>query len=126
MNASNSDDKASEEGEISLTVKRAKKRDIGRYIIRIDSECMKKLGIKNFDVINVRGKKVTAGIAWPIYPEDEGLEIVRLESRLQKNAGTSIDDTVHIKKTEPKIAQNIELKPIETNLRSNPRLETFI
>ena len=74
---------------ISLRVQKAKKRDIGRNIIRIDPKTMEKLKIQTGDVIAVVGKKESAGIAWPSYPQDNGLGIVRVDSRLQKNTGSN-------------------------------------
>jgi transitional endoplasmic reticulum ATPase len=127
MTTSNSDDKDNTEGDgLSLRIQKAKKRDIGRNIIRIDPESMEKLDVKTGDVISLKGKKVTAGIAWPSYPQDNGLGIVRIDSRLRKNTGTSIDDTVRVKKVEAKPAQSVVLAPASVNIRSNPRFESFV
>ncbi len=127
MTSSNSNDADDiENGGIMLRIQKAKKRDIGRNIIRIDPESMEKLEIKTGDVIALKGKKVTAGIAWPSYPQDNGLGIVRIDSRLRKNTGTSIDDTVHVKKVEAKAAQSVVLAPASVNIRSNPRFESFV
>ena len=67
---------------IALRVQEAKKRDIGRNIA--DQETMEKLNIKTGDVIALAGKKESAGIAWPSYPQDSGLGIIRIDSRLKK------------------------------------------
>ena len=84
---------------IALRVQEAKKRDIGRNIARIDQETMEELDIKTGDVIALAGKKESAGIAWPSYPQDSGLGIIRIDSRLKKNTGSSIDETIQIKKS---------------------------
>ncbi|MFX1477437.1 MAG: AAA family ATPase, partial [Promethearchaeota archaeon] len=94
---SNENNETNDPGVI-LRVQKAKKRDIGRNIIRIDQETMEKLNIQTGDIIEVIGKKQSAGIAWPSYPQDNGLGIVRVDSRLQKNTGTRIDDTLEIRK----------------------------
>ena len=112
--------------KVSLRVQEAKKRDIGRNIARIDQETMEKLDIKTGDVIALVGKKESAGIAWPSYPQDSGLGIIRIDSRLKKNIGTSIDDTIHIRKVTTHSAQNIVLAPISVKIKSNPRFETFV
>lgn len=72
---------------VVLRVQKAKKRDIGKNIIRIDQKTMEKLNIQTGDVVEVIGKKNSAGIAWPSYPQDNGLGIVRVDSRVQKNTG---------------------------------------
>jgi transitional endoplasmic reticulum ATPase len=111
---------------IALRVQEAKKRDIGRNIARIDQEAMEELDIKTGDVIALIGKKESAGIAWPSYPQDNGLGIIRIDSRLKKNTGSSIDETIQIKKINALSAQNIVLAPISVKIKSNPRFETFV
>ena len=127
----NKKDEDTENGEkkapsVVLRVQKAKKRDIGRNIIRIDQQTMEKLNIQTGDVIEVIGKKQSAGIAWPSYPQDNGLGIVRVDSRLQKNTGTRIDDTLEIRKVKAEVAQNIVLAPSSVKLRNTPRFESFV
>ncbi|MEE9376525.1 MAG: CDC48 family AAA ATPase [Candidatus Lokiarchaeia archaeon] len=111
---------------VTLRVQKAKKRDIGRNIIRIDPKTMEKLNIQTGDVIAVNGKKESAGIAWPSYPQDNGLGIVRVDSRLQKNTGTRIDDTIEIRKLKAEVAQNVVLAPSNFPIKNNPRFESFV
>ncbi|MBY9008697.1 MAG: CDC48 family AAA ATPase [Candidatus Lokiarchaeota archaeon] len=111
---------------ISLRVQEAKKRDIGRNIARIDQETMEKLDIKTGEYIALVGKKESAGIAWPSYPQDSGLGIIRIDSRLKKNIGTNIDETIQIRKAKTHSAQNIVLAPISVKIKTNPRFETFV
>ncbi|MFX1490053.1 MAG: GTP-binding protein [Promethearchaeota archaeon] len=112
--------------KIRLQVKQAKRRDIGRSILRIDEEIMKELNIKTGNIIEVIGKKRSAGIAWPSYPQDKGLRIVRMESRLQKNTGTIINDMIEIDKVTPQHAQKVTLAPVLEKIRKIPRFERFV
>jgi transitional endoplasmic reticulum ATPase len=111
---------------VTLRVQKAKKRDIGRNIIRIDPKTMEKLKIQTGDYIAVNGKKQSAGIAWPSYPQDNGLGIVRIDSRLQKNTGTRIDETIEIQKVNTEVAQNVILAPSNFPIKSHPRFESFV
>ena len=111
---------------VTLRVQKAKKRDIGKTIIRIDQRTMEKLNIQTGNVIEAIGKKKSAGIAWPSYPQDNGLGIVRIDSRVQKNTGTRIDDTLEIRKVQEVPAQNIVLAPSSVKIRNNPRFESFV
>jgi len=113
-------------GKIQLRIQKAKKRDIGRNIIRIDHEVMEQLNIKTGDVVAIKGKTESAGIAWPSYPQDSGLKIVRIDSRLRKNTGASIDDIIILRKVNAKVAKNVVLAPSEVKIRSNPRFESFV
>jgi len=113
---------------ITLRVQKAKKRDIGRNIIRIDPKTMEKLTIQTGDVIALHGKKESAGIAWPSYPQDNGLGIIRIDSRLRKNTGTSIDDTIEIRKVKAQPAQSLVLSPTSFKFPKTNRIkfETFV
>ena len=76
-NKNNKDDtnnKAKDSQHVVLRVQKAKKRDIGRNIIRLDPKTMEELNIQTGDVIGITGKKESAGIAWPSYPQDNGLD----------------------------------------------------
>ncbi|MFX1379324.1 MAG: CDC48 family AAA ATPase [Promethearchaeota archaeon] len=119
-------EKDEENPSVTLRVQKAKKRDIGRNIIRIDPKTMEKLNIQTGDVISVNGKKESAGIAWPSYPQDNGLGIVRVDSRLQKNTGSRIDDTIEIRKVKAEIAQHVVLAPSNFSIKIDPRLESFV
>ncbi|MHA2007970.1 MAG: CDC48 family AAA ATPase [Promethearchaeota archaeon] len=118
--------KGKDSPSVVLRVQKAKKRDIGKNIIRIDQKTMEELNIQTGDIIEVVGKKQSAGIAWPSYPQDNGLGILRLDSRLQKNTGTRIDDTLEIRKVKAETAQNIVLAPSSVKIRNNPRFESFV
>ncbi len=124
----NSSNKKEEDSpnKIILRVQKAKKRDIGRNIIRIDQQAMERLNIKTGDVIALYGKKESAGIAWPSYPQDRGLGIIRIDSRLRKNTGTSIDDTIEIRKVKAQPAQSIVLAPASMKIKLNPKFENFV
>ena len=111
---------------VILRIQKAKKRDIGKNIIRIDPQTMEKLEIQTGDVIAVKGKTESAGIAWPSYPQDNGLGLVRFDSRLRKNTGVAIDDNIEVRKVDAKPAQNIVLAPASVNIRTNPRFESFV
>ncbi len=125
-NAGSDDKKDKDNNTITLRIQKAKERDIGKNIIRIDQKTMEDLGIKTGDVIAIKGKKESAGIAWPSYPQDQGLGIVRFDNRLRKNTGTSIDDTIEIVKVNALPAQNVVLAPASMKIKTNPKFETFV
>ena len=112
--------------QTKFRVQDARKRDIGRNMTRIDENIMKKLNIQAGDVVEIIGKKHSASIAWPGYPEDYGKDIIRISPRLRKNTGTKVDDKVEIKKAEAKNARKIILTPIDDSFKNNPKLESFV
>ena len=111
---------------ITVYVEEAKKRDIGRNIIRIDPKTMKDLNIRVGDVIGLYGNKESAGIAWTGYPKDNDLGIIRIDSRLMKNTGTKVGDKIQISKADVKVAIRVDLAPIEGKILLNPKLESLI
>lgn len=118
--------KTLENKEVQLRVMEAKQRDVGRSIVRIDNESMKILNVQTGDIIAVKGKRLTAAIAWPAYPEDQDKNIIRMDGRLRKNAGISVGEPVNIYKVAEKIAERVVVTPTEINVQSDPYLENFV
>ena len=102
--------------KIFVKVKEAKARDTGRGIARVDPEITEKLGFTPGDAIIINGKKKTACLLWPGYPEERGTGVIRIDSTTRRNAGVSIDDKVTIQKATTGEAEKITLAPTE-NIR---------
>ncbi|MBU5574970.1 MAG: CDC48 family AAA ATPase [Candidatus Aenigmatarchaeota archaeon] len=89
------------------------REDYGRGIARIDTKTMKALKIKEGDIIEIEGKRKTAVVAVRAYPADVGLNIIRIDGLVRKNAGTSIGEYVKISVPEIKEAKKVVLAPAE-------------
>jgi transitional endoplasmic reticulum ATPase len=92
----------------------AKPQDVGKGTARL---AIQALAVKEGDVVEIVGKRTTAAIALRPYPEDEGLEIVRLDGLQRANADVSIGDHVEIRPADAKPARRIVLAPAQKNLR---------
>ncbi|MBD3405906.1 MAG: CDC48 family AAA ATPase [Candidatus Lokiarchaeota archaeon] len=112
--------------EIVLKVSEAEHRDIGRFIVRIDSVSMDKLGVRTGDIIQIKGKRTTAAIAWPAYQGDKGREIIRMDGRIRRNAGVSLSEKVKVSRANEESARNITLAPTSVPIRPEPRFEEFV
>lgn len=113
--------------ELKLKVQEARKRDVGRSIIRLDSNTMKELEVNTGDIIQIRSKdKITAAIAWPAYPQDEDLGIVRIDSRVRKNAEVTLDEYVWVSQVEERVAKSAILAPVSLKIKPNTRFESFV
>ncbi|UCE13280.1 MAG: CDC48 family AAA ATPase [Candidatus Heimdallarchaeota archaeon] len=97
-------------------VREAAARDVGRGIIRIDPEVADKLEISAGHAIQIIGKRRTAAIYWPGYPQDRNTGIVRIDGSTRRNAGVGIDDTIELRPIEAINAVRIEFAPVQ-NLR---------
>ena len=83
--------------ELKLKVAEAfSQGDIGRSIARIDPKCMDELNLKDGDIIEIEGNKITTATVVES-KSDVSLGILRIDSYLRKNAGTSIGTTKNIK-----------------------------
>ncbi len=112
---------------VQLKVAEAKQqRDVGRSIARIDAETMKILEVTVGDVIEITGKKTTAAKAWPAYPEDQGLMIIRIDGFIRKNCGASINEYVTVKKAEVEYALSVKLAPVDIRISVDSDFVRFV
>lgn len=82
--------------DITLKVIEARPTDV-RGIARIDPAVFSEMGWQAGDVVMcIEGKKKTAALLWPGYPEDTKTGVVRLDANTRRNAGVSIDDKVPV------------------------------
>jgi transitional endoplasmic reticulum ATPase len=112
--------------EITLKVAEAEHRDIGRFIVRIDAVSMEKLGVRTGDIIQIKGKRMTAAIAWPAYQGDKGREMIRMDGRIRRNAGVSLSEKVTVARANEEPARNVTLAPTSMPIRPEPRFEEFV
>ncbi|MCJ7443752.1 MAG: CDC48 family AAA ATPase [Methanotrichaceae archaeon] len=97
--------------EITLKVIEARPSDVGRGIARVDPAVFREKGWQAGDVISIQGKKKTAALLWPGYPDDTGSSAVRLDGNIRRNAEVSIDDRVPIKVIQAASAEKVVFAP---------------
>ncbi|HIH73560.1 MAG TPA: CDC48 family AAA ATPase [Thermococcaceae archaeon] len=99
--------------EIKLRVAEALKRDVGRGIVRFDRKYQKQLGVEPGDIVELEGEKKTAAIVENAHPDDRGLDIIRMDGYIRRNAGVSIGDYVTVRKAEVQEAKRVVLAPAQ-------------
>ena len=97
--------------EISLRVKEALVKDVGRAIARIDPKEMKVLALESGDVVIIEGKRATPVKIMPCFPEDRDKGIIQIDGITRENAQAGIDEKVKISRSVCKQAAKIKLKP---------------
>nr|MDO8043603.1 CDC48 family AAA ATPase [Candidatus Baldrarchaeota archaeon] len=102
--------------ELQLRVAEARQEDVNRFIVRLSSEVMEKLGVKTGDVIEIKGRKITAAIVWPAHDENRDQEIIRMDGTMRHNAGVSLGEKVTVRKANEKEAKAVVLSPISTSI----------
>jgi len=110
---------------IKLKVAEADQRDVGKGIVRIDERFREKLGLKPFDVVEIKGGKSTSALIGRPYPSDAGLEIIRMDGLIRTNAKTSIGEYVDIRKADWKEAKSVTLAPVAQGMQIYAPSETL-
>ncbi len=67
------------EGTVRLQVAPARQEESGRGIARMPRGTFQTLGLAEGDIVEITGKRATAAFAVHAYPEDEALDVVRLD-----------------------------------------------
>lgn len=111
---------------IELRVLESKARDANRPVVRIDPEAMERGGIVVGDVVEIVGRRKTAAKVWNGLPEDRGKGVIRMNSILRKNADVSLNETVKVRKVEPKPAAFIKLAPVSMTIAVDANFLQYI
>ncbi|HEX2614217.1 MAG TPA: CDC48 family AAA ATPase [Nitrososphaera sp.] len=98
---------------LSLKVLEAYTRDVGKGTARIDYDTMASLGASTGDILELKGKRRTVAKCLPLYPSDEGKEIIRVDGLMRNNAGIAIGDMISAKKIKVVPAEKIIVSPLE-------------
>ena len=112
--------------EVRLKVAEAKQRDAGRGKARINANVMRALNITAGDIIEVKGKRATAAVAWPAYQEDADQDIIRIDGVIRKNAGVAVNEYVAVRKADVKDAQSVVLAPVDMRLNVDQNFVNFV
>ncbi|WNO53985.1 CDC48 family AAA ATPase [Stakelama saccharophila] len=100
-----------------LQVANARPEDSGRGLAHLPRSMMAAMALSEGDVIEIVGKRATPAFAVYPYPEDEGLEILRIDGLQRANAGVGSGEFVEVRKAEAKPATRVVFAPAQKNLR---------
>ena len=104
--------------ELRLTVAEARRQvDVGRSIARIDEKAMEELRIRQGDIVEITGSKSSGAIALRSYPEDKGLNIIRMDGLLRRNSGVAIGEKVRVRKADVKEAKRVTIAPADARIQ---------
>jgi transitional endoplasmic reticulum ATPase len=106
------------EKELKLVVAENRVQDyVNRGLALIDESVMKRIGVKQGELVEITGAKSTGAIAVRGLPADRGLEIIRMDGLIRHNAGTSIGEKVKVKKAEAREARSITIAPAQRGIQ---------
>ena len=108
--------------DVKLKVAEAIQDDVNKGIVRIDTGFLKQIDVRPGSIVEIKGERSTVGIADRALPGDMGLNIIRTDPLIRRNAKTSIGEFVVIKKADVKEAKSVTIAPAREGLmvRANP------
>lgn len=99
----------------SLRIEKLEPERSGRSLCYIDSDIIEKMGLSNGDIIEIFGKKNTAGLV-VASREDRGKGTIKIDGLIRLNSGATIGETVTIKKAEVDEAREVVLTPTRPDI----------
>lgn len=97
--------------DTKLKVAEAIQDDVNKGIVRIESQHMKKVGVRPGDIVELEGSRKTVAIVDRAYPGDIGLGVIRMDGLTRKNSGTSIGEFVVVRKSQVVPAKKVVIAP---------------
>jgi transitional endoplasmic reticulum ATPase len=106
------------EGETErLKVSEANQGDVGKGIVRMGEEFLKKIGARPLDVVEITGSRPTAALAVSAYSQDQGTDMIRMDGLIRSNAGTSIGQYVEVGLATWSEAKHVTLAPVTQGMQ---------
>ncbi len=102
---------------VRLQVAPARQEESGQGIARMPRSAFQALGITEGDIVEVTGKRSSPAIAMAAYPEDDSLEIVRLDGLQRGNSESASGEHVTIARAESRAAKRVVFAPAQREMR---------
>ncbi len=99
------------ETELKLKVAEAVQDDVNKGIVRIDTTLMHEIEVRPGDIVEIEGGRSTVGIADRAYPGDIGLNIIRMDGIIRRNARSGIGEMAKIRRADVKGAKKAIIAP---------------
>lgn len=107
----------SDERVVRLQVAGTKPEDAGKGVARLSQTAFETLGIQEGEIVAIQGKRLTAALGLKPYPEDMGVEVIRLDGLQRANADVTMGDQVEVRKADVRPARRITIAPGQKNVR---------
>jgi len=109
-----------------LKVAEALQNDVGRGIVRIDTESSKAIGVTTGDIVEITGTRTTAAKVWQSHQQDEGMRIIRMDGLIRQNSGTSLGDKVKVKKATIGDAKKVGIAPTRHEISFGEDFSSYV
>ncbi|MBI5065028.1 CDC48 family AAA ATPase [Candidatus Woesearchaeota archaeon] len=100
-----------EKKDLILKVAEAIQDDVNKGIVRIDSNLMREIDARPGDIVELEGGRKSVAIVDRAYPGDIGLNLIRMDGLIRKNAKTSIGEHVKVRAIKIEQAKKVVIAP---------------
>ncbi len=110
--------------DIKLKVAESIQDDVNKGIVRVDTGFMREIGVRPGDIVELEGKRKTVAMVDRAYPGDIGLNIIRMDGLVRRNAKTTIGELVKVSKAEVVTAKRVVIAPAREGvvIRASPNV----
>ncbi len=102
---------------IRLQVAAARQEESGHGIARLSKASLSAIGAMEGDTLEITGKRSTVARAMLAYPEDEELNVIRLDGLERGNAEVGSGEHVKVRKAGSRPAQRVVFAPAHKEMR---------
>ncbi len=102
--------------EIKLKVAEAIQDDVNKGIVRMDSGFMREIKVRPGDIVEIEGQRKTVAIVDRAYPGDIGLNIIRMDGLIRKNARTSVGEIITARRANVAAAKKVTIAPAKEGI----------
>ncbi|MEL6238389.1 MAG: CDC48 family AAA ATPase [Pseudomonadota bacterium] len=110
-------DSLSDARSARLQVAAARQEESGQGIARVPRSAFQSLGIAEGDIVEIKGKRQTVAIAMAAYPEDDTLDVVRLDGLQRGNAEAASGEHVEVRAAHSRPATRVVFAPAQRDMR---------
>ena len=111
---------------LQMCVGEAKQRDVGKKRARIGPEAMDFLHVAPGEIIQLKGKRLSCAIVWPIDEDEKNPDAVKIDGQTRKNLGVSMNDIIEVQKVDAKIAKSVVLMPVTDVVTVDQEFTDFV
>ena len=97
---------------LTLKVKEAILKDVGRAFARIDPMDINFLGLEVGDIVELEGNRKTPAKVMPCYAEERGKKIIQIDGITRENAQIGLDEKISVRKINYNAASKITISPL--------------
>ncbi len=110
--------------EIKLKVAESVQDDVNKGIVRVDTGFMRELSVRPGDIVEIEGQRKTVAMVDRAYPGDIGINIIRMDGLVRRNAKSSIGEFISIRKAEVVPAKRVVIAPAREGVvvRASPTI----